>query len=743
MAVIGDLGGNPITLENAAEEATLQRLVDLFETKFANNSGVKKEEAEATKDATKASIGLTGAVETTGKTVKNSFKQITESGEKLGDALQSLAGPGVAAISGMGRAGRLASIGLTSLVAGIATLIGSFDKTGNMFLNLTNAGASFGGSMIEMRAAANRSGATMDQFTKAIQNNAPGLARFGGGTTSGALALSRISAEGSRFRRELVGMGVSVNEQTEFFAGFASSLANSGTTIRNFGGDFAQVARVSINYRRNLQQLAEITGQSAKEQEDARKALEKNAAFQAQLATLGPDAQASLRALMESSDASTQQLIMDRVLLGGLGPKTAAVFSGMDGLVSATFSTVDAALAGEQDIARIRAQNLDANAAAIKAETAQVAELARLSGSVGSEFLNAQAEMLLNTRGFTNAAGTAIQAVDKANLAQEKAAEGSNRDLNTLASRQESMQKLAVAFETLGTQLVDSGVAQKFIDLFSSGVNGLSNIVTKISELDPKLLIAGLIGGPVIATAVAGIIGNIGGKLGAGIMGLFGTGGGAAASALGGAAPGAAKGLATMSAALKSVGLGAVKIMAGATAIGLAITAIGAGIAGAAWISGKLLPTLTNGLQGIQDLDGERLKATSAGIGALGTAIIALAGGTTGGFTGIFDRLTGGDSPGDTLRDMANGVVDLATAIDRLDVAKTQALAELIAPGATAAAAAGITTPATATGATTTAPLGTTTSGSDSTALLQRLLDVQTRQGNETNDLLRRISNDI
>jgi len=37
-----------------------------------------------------------------------------------------------------------------------------------------------------------------------------------------------------------------------------------------------------------------------------------------------------------------------------------------------------------------------------------------------------------------------------------------------------------------------------------------------------------------------------------------------------------------------------------------------------------------------------------------------------------------------------------------------------------------------------------TASGSgNATALLQRLLDVQTRQGTETNDLLRRISNDI
>ena len=52
MAVVGDLGGNPIVLENAAEEATLQRLVDLFEGKFADNSGVKKKEAEAIKAAT-------------------------------------------------------------------------------------------------------------------------------------------------------------------------------------------------------------------------------------------------------------------------------------------------------------------------------------------------------------------------------------------------------------------------------------------------------------------------------------------------------------------------------------------------------------------------------------------------------------------------------------------------------------------------------------------------------------------
>jgi hypothetical protein len=745
MAVTGDLGGNPIILENAAEEATLERLVELFETKFADNSGIKKDEAKATKDSTKATMKYMDTVEKTGQTVKSSFKQITESGEKLGDALQSLAGPGIAAISGMGKAGRIAGVGLTGLVAGVAATIGAFDKTGNMFLNLTRSGASFGGSMIEMRAAANRSGATMDQFTKAVQNNSAGLARFGGGTTNGAMALSRISAEGTRFRRQLVGMGVSVNEQTEFFADFASSLSRSGTTIATFGGDFAAVAKVSINYRKNLQQLSELTGRSAKEQEDARKSLEKNAAFQATLATLGPDAQSSLQALMASSDASTQQLIMDRVLLGGLGPKTAAVFTGMDGLVNATFDTVDAALRGEQNIGMIQAQNLDARAGQIKSETKQAAESARLSGSIDNQFLSARSEMLLNTREYTNAAGRAVEAVNKAQQAQEKAAEGSNRDLNTLASRQESMQKLAVAFEMLGTKLVDSGVAQGLVDKFSEALTGMSNVVTDISKLDPKVLIGGMIAGPVIATAVAGVIAGIGGKLGSGIMGLFGTGGKAAAGALGVGGGAAAKGLTTMSMALKSVGLGAIKIVAGGGAIAAVILAIGGAIAGAAWLTGSTLPKLTSAMKGIEELDGDRLVSAAKGLTAVSAAMAVMGGGSAvGAIGGLVSKIvSGGDSPADMLTNMAGAVDDFADAIDKLDLAKMTMLAGFVVPGAGELAE--LVQDATGGGAAATSgtATNTTTSSSDSTALLQRLLDVQTRQGTETNDLLRRISNDI
>jgi len=741
MAVTGDLGGNPIVLENAAEEATLERLVELFEGKFANNSPLKKDEAKATKDATKASIGLTGAVETTGKTVKSSFKQITESGEKLGDALQSLAGPGVAAISGMGRAGRIASVGLTALAAGIGALLGSFDKTGNMFLNLTRSGVSFGGSMIEMRVAANQSGATMDQFTKAVQSNVQGLNRFGGGTTSGALALSRISAEGTRFRRQLVGMGVSVADQTQFFADFMGELGNAGFNVRSFGGDFARIAAVSVGYRKNLQQLAEITGRSVEEQEAAGKQLAQDRAFQAKLATMQPEAASALTALMKSSDATTQQLIKDRITLGGLGPKTAAIGTAFPALTDAIFATADAAMAGNTNLSAVLAQEVDAKAAQIRTEQRQADQLAALGNSINSEYINTLGEAGFNLRAFATTAGTMTDSLGKAQQAQQNAELGLNDMLGALTMRQESMQELSKAFEVLGTQLVPHAVP--IAEAFSKILIGVADFVNFLSSntlgQNVGLAIAGLFGGAAIVGATKAAIGGVGTMLSKNINSMFGTVGAATG---GGTAKAGGGVLSSLARGMSSFGKGAVPILKGAGVVAGVIAIIGAGIAGASALINLTLPKFVSGLKGIQELEADKIAASAKGIGALGTAILALAGGTTGGFSGIFDRLTGGDSPGDTLRDMADGVTDLARAIDRMDIAKTQALAELIAPGATAAAAAG-TTPATATGTTAPTPTPMLSSGTDSTALLQRLLDVQTRQGNETNDLLRRISNDI
>jgi hypothetical protein len=744
MAVTGDLGGNPIILENAAEEATLQRLVELFETKFADNSGVKKKEAKATKDSTKATIDYMGAVEKTGQTVKSSFKQITESGEKLGDALQSLAGPGIAAIGGMGRAGRIASVGLTALAAGVGALLGSFDKTGNMFLNLTRSGVSFGGSMIEMRIAANQSGATMDQFTKAVQSNVQGLNRFGGGTTNGALALSRISAEGTRFRRQLVGMGVSVADQTEFFADFMGQMGNAGFNVRSFGGDFARIAAVSVSYRKNLQALGEITGRSVEEQEAAGKQLAQDRAFQAKLATMGPEAASALTALMNSSDATTRQLIKDRITLGGLGPKTAAIGSAFPALTAAIFATADAAMAGNADVKTVMAQEIDARQVQIRAQQAQADKLAALGNSVNNDYINTIGEASYNLRGMSTTAGTMTESLAKVKKAQDDIAAGTNGMVDTLTGRQTSMQDLSNAFENLGTKLVPFAVP--LINFFSDAIDGVANFVNFFAgdTVTGKVItgIGLLFGGAAIVAATKAAIGGVGKMLSGNITSMFGMAGGAGGAGAGKAGGGMLAGLAK---GMSAFGAGSVKILLGAATIAGVITAIGAGIAGAAYLTGSALPKLVSGMKGIEELDGDRLVSAGKGLAAVSAAMAVMGGGSAvGAIGGLVSKIvSGGDSPADMLTNMAGAIDDFADAIDKLDLAKMTMLAGFVVPGA--GELAGMVQDATGGGAATAAPTttGATSSGSDSTALLQRLLDVQTRQGTETNDLLRRISNDI
>jgi hypothetical protein len=66
-------------------------------------------------------------------------------------------------------------------------------------------------------------------------------------------------------------------------------------------------------------------------------------------------------------------------------------------------------------------------------------------------------------------------------------------------------------------------------------------------------------------------------------------------------------------------------VLAGAAGFGVAIAAIGAGIAGAAWLMGKALPTLAEGLMKFTEIDGSKLGAAAFGVAKLGVGLLPLA----------------------------------------------------------------------------------------------------------------------
>ena len=157
--------------------------------------------------------------------------------------------------------------------------------------------------------------------------------------------------------------------------------------------------------------------------------------------------------------------------------------------------------------------------------------------------------------------------------------------------------------------------------------------------------------------------GNIRGSRGRGVGAqLAGLGRGIGAG-LGGMAGGIIRGI---SSALAFAGGLAGPIALGAGAIGLAIVAIGAGIAGATWLVGAALPKFAEGMQSFTDLDGRALRSAALGITAISTALIAFGaanvvsaiGNIAGDILNGINSLFGGTTPFEKLEEFSNLDID-------------------------------------------------------------------------------------
>jgi len=157
--------------------------------------------------------------------------------------------------------------------------------------------------------------------------------------------------------------------------------------------------------------------------------------------------------------------------------------------------------------------------------------------------------------------------------------------------------------------------------------------------------------------------GNIRGSRGRGVGAqLAGLGRGIGAG-LGGMAGGIIRGI---SSALAFAGGLASPIALGAGAIGLAILAIGSGIAGATWLTGAALPKFAEGMQSFTDLDGRALKSAALGITAISGALVAFGaanvvsaiGNIAGDILNGINSLFGGTTPFEKLEEFSTLNID-------------------------------------------------------------------------------------
>ena len=256
---------------------------------------------------------------------------------------------------------------------------------------------------------------------------------------------------------------------------------------------------------------------------------------------------------------------------------------------------------------------------------------------------------------------------------------------------------------------VDLGA--KFSEMIGKALSGV--LSGFMSLLTNPLVIAGLVGifaGPKIIGAIASGAGSLMSNMAGGILDKipgFGGGGGApkvgtkmggggksmagAGKGLGGFIGGLGQGIMKGAAAgLSAFGKGAPMILLGAATVAGVITAIGAGIAAAAWLTGKALPSFIEGIKGFEELDGTKLIDAAKGMAAISGAMAAFGAGTAvaglgslvGGITSGLAGLFGGETdPLEQMKKFSDA---------NIDGAKVKANAEALVAFNTALAGAGV-----------------------------------------------------
>ena len=309
MATTIQIDGDQITLNDAASEETLKELVDLLKRQSGPSSGstaTNNQQKKTAEDMSKAAKGLKNASVDLGKVVetfddietktnatftsagakitkelktvaKNTGNVISDlvrgpaSFETLGRALQAgsqhagelmeeFAQGAAGAIPGVGAFGTALKAGTAVLgAAGMAVAAYAQNMTDG-FVALSQSGANYNGDIVKTAAQINGLGLTMNAFTQIVQQNAAGLASYGGSVTNGARQFTELTeVMRNQYGGELYALGLRYEEQAEQLAKYTA--VQSRNTV--FGTlSYKEQSAAFREYITDLNELASITGKT-------------------------------------------------------------------------------------------------------------------------------------------------------------------------------------------------------------------------------------------------------------------------------------------------------------------------------------------------------------------------------------------------------------------------------------------------------------------------------------------------
>ena len=567
----------------------------------------------------KAEVGLMAdAAKLGASSLVDAGNKIKESGGKFGGAV----GAAGAALGGLiGAVQQLTNTAIDFMIKETGVLIKGFQ-------GMSAAGATYTGGMSEMIDTAHGAGMTLEQMATATKANTEAFTRSGLGVTEGSKRMAGAMAKGGDSARSgMFALGMSMEDQADAYAVTMQRMAGP---MGKLNASNAEVAQRTEQYARDLKLISDLTGKSAKEQQNAADAATSGMRMQQELAKMDPKARADFMAGLGAMTDESRKAIQDRIAhFGQVTDKTTAVMES----VSPSLKRMH-----QEEYALAKAGKLTAEA--------ELKLRARYGEAINSELSNqtalgnAAASAGFSLSDMNDRAGKEMQEMGKVHSKEldmskeaiaQRQKEGKSGKGGMETQIMQAQQNFSVKLESIATNNLP-----KFGDALTSTIKTIEGALSVMDKGGTWLqgLMSGW--GAIIVPAIISIGGSVLGALatkalsGPGKAGsLVGDVAGQAGKGAGNVGAGIGEGLSGIGKGISAIGKGAGEAIGGILE-GLAkgLKALGnpqvllgtlslVGVGAAIWVAGKAFMTF-------QDLDWESIAKGLIGVGAAGLGAAAL-----------------------------------------------------------------------------------------------------------------------
>jgi len=504
-AIPGITGSIDLDATNFATEDSMRELIKLMNPRAAANPRTKadRDAAAATRDAAGAADdfgdqidltsdqiddagsklsdafdGIGGKISNFSTGVINSFENIASAGDEqsgklsatintivdysrkfldaVGDMVGSIPVIGGFAAAAVGAAKVLLEVG--SAVAGFVT--GMLESLREQQKQLFDSGVYFAKGIDDAADLARENGVTIGVLGKAAESAKDSLRLFAGGTAAGlrktTQAFGKLDKDGTA--RLLYTLGYTQDEILSGMADYGAAAAQAGKNL-----SIDELADGTLEYLRNQKELSRLSGEDIKSMKAKQEALGRETAFQSMLSGMGPDAAASLKAMISALPESQAELAKARILgMQVTDPALAYLDANMQGFGNVFTEVGNRARDGSltQDTA---------TKLLVKANEAAAAETTRIRDSLGGPAMLGQ---------LTQAGGTIGDIVTK--LGQINADATRIAEAGGKASETFDLDKIALEMSTNASSLNES--LATYTEIETNISNAMQGAATKMTK---------------------------------------------------------------------------------------------------------------------------------------------------------------------------------------------------------------------------------------------------------------------